>query len=303
LLQGETSIDLMTKGFNNSEVLRRCAKRTLTTSSKIEIIGIDETSRATGSRGGGVRVYTTAELDAMTQSKTKFNKITIEPFKLTGLYYASDEILSDAGMLQQEMSGLFQEEFSFKVQDLVIRGSGAGEALGILNAGCLVSQAKETGQAAATVVTENLINMKARVFQRNRANLVFLINQDVEPQLYTLVLPVGTGGVAYQAYTPPGANGSAYGSILGIPCIPIEQCETVGTVGDIILADFSQYYVADKGAMNSASSIHLKFDYNQTTFRFIYRIDGQPRWESALTPYKGGSSKTISPFVALATRS
>ena len=50
----------------------------------------------------------------MTQSKTKFNKITVEPFKLTGLYYASDEILADAGMLQQEMSGLFQEEFSFK---------------------------------------------------------------------------------------------------------------------------------------------------------------------------------------------
>jgi len=71
LLQGETSIDLMTKGFNNSEILKRCAKRTLTASSKITIIGIDESSRATGSRGGGVRVYTTKELDAMTQSKTK----------------------------------------------------------------------------------------------------------------------------------------------------------------------------------------------------------------------------------------
>ena len=303
LLQGETSIDLMTKGFNNSEVLKRCAKRTLTNSSKIEIIGIDESSRATGSRGGGVRVYTTAELDAMTQSKTKFNKVTIEPFKLTGLYYASDEILQDAGMLQQEMSGLFTEEFAFKVQDLVIRGGGAGEALGILNAACTVSQAIETGQSSVAPISENIIKMKSRVFQRNRANLIFLINQDVEPYLYFLTIAVGTGGSVMPLYTPPGTNGNPYGMLLGIPVVPIEQCNTTGTVGDIILADFSQYYVADKGAMNSASSIHLKFDYNQTTFRFIYRIDGRPRWESALTPFKGGSTKTVSPFVTLAVRS
>jgi len=62
LLQSETSIDLMTHGFNNSAVLSRCQKRTITGSESLEIIGIDETSRADGSRGGGVRVYTDAEL-------------------------------------------------------------------------------------------------------------------------------------------------------------------------------------------------------------------------------------------------
>lgn len=302
LLQSETSIDLMGKGFANSEILKRCAKRTLTTANKIEIITVKETSRVDGSRGGGVRVYTTAELDAMTQSKTQFEKITIEPFKLTGLYYASDEILADAGFLQQEMSGLFQEEFAFKTQDLAIRGTGAGQALGVKNASCLVSVAKETAQKADTILSENLVKMKSRVFQRNRANLVWIINQDVEPQLYFLTIAIGTGGATFPAYIPPGASGNSnlYGTLLGIPCIPVEQCDTLGDKGDIMLCDFSQYYVADKGAMNSASSIHLKFDYNQTTFRFIYRIDGRPRWTSAVTPYKG--SATISPFVTLDER-
>jgi hypothetical protein len=35
-------------------------------------------------------------------------------------------------------------------------------------------------------------------------------------------------------------------------------------------------------------------------FRFILRIDGQPAWHSALTPYKG--SNALGPFVVIATR-
>jgi len=57
-LQGETSTELMTNGFNNSEILSRTAKRTLTATQYVKIIGIDEQSRVTGSRGGGIRVYT-----------------------------------------------------------------------------------------------------------------------------------------------------------------------------------------------------------------------------------------------------
>ena len=88
--------------------------------------------------------------------------------------------------------------------------------------------------------------------------------------------------------------------MLGYPVIFIEQAQTLGTVGDLCLVDLSQYICADYGNVEEASSIHLKFDYGQTTFRFIYYFDGQPRWKSALTPFKG--SDTLSPFVALATR-
>jgi HK97 family phage major capsid protein len=89
--------------------------------------------------------------------------------------------------------------------------------------------------------------------------------------------------------------------IKGAPVVEIEQCETLGTVGDIILADWSQYVTADQGDINEAMSIHVNFIYDQDTFRFIYYFDGQPRWSSALTPFKGSNS--VSPFVVLATRS
>lgn len=301
LLQGETSMEMITNGFNNSEVISRAAQRDIGMSQYIELVGLDETSRATGSRGGGVRVYSDAELDALTQSKTKFKKIRIEPKRLTGLYFASNEILSNAPILQGEMSELFSEEFAFKGQDLCINGSGVGEALGVMNASCLVSVAKESGQAADTILFENLVKMKARVHVRNQSNVVWFANRDVEPQLYQLSLPVGTGGSVMPVYVPSQIQGSgAAGTLLGIPIIFVEQCATLGDKGDIVLADWSAYWAANKGGMESAASMHLKFDYNQTAFRFITYFDGQPRLTSAITPYKG--SATTSPFVTLAAR-
>ena len=295
-LQGETAVEIMTNGFNNSEILPKTAKRTLAPATQfVEIIGLDETSRATGSRGGGIRIYTNKELGEFTNSKPKFKKIRIEPTKLTGLYAMSGEMVRNVTFMGQEIRQLFGEEYAFKGQDLVLHGTGAGEPLGVLNANCLVTVAKETGQKAATILTENLSKMWARFRGRNP---VWLVNQDCHTQLDQLTLAVGTAALEPRFVT--------YGSdglmrIKGAPVVTIEQCETLGTVGDIVLADWSQYITADKGAMNEASSIHVDFIYDQEMFRFLYYFDGQPRWTSALSPYKG--TATVSPFVVLATRS
>jgi HK97 family phage major capsid protein len=142
--------------------------------------------------------------------------------------------------------------------------------------------------------------MWARLYAKSRPNAVWFINQDVEPQLFSLGIVIGTGGAP--AYMPPGGlSTSPYGTLFGRPVVPIEQCQTLGTVGDILLGDFSQYLLIDKGGMESASSIHVRFVYDESVFRFVYRVDGQPTWNNTLTPYKG--SNTLSPFVVLQTRS
>jgi HK97 family phage major capsid protein len=114
---------------------------------------------------------------------------------------------------------------------------------------------------------------------------------------------VGTGGQLI--YMPPGGlSQSPYGTLLGRPVIPIEQCQALGTAGDIILGDFSNgYLLAEKGGIKTDMSIHVKFDYDESVFRFVLRVDGQPVRATALTPYKGGATATQSHFVALATRS
>jgi len=190
-------------------------------------------------------------------------------------------------------------EFGFKLDDAIINGTGAGQPLGVMNSPCLISVAKEAGQAAATIVAENVIKMHARLWGGSRNNAVWLINQDIEPQLHTMSLAVGTGGIP--VYMPAGGlSQSPYGTLYGKPVIPVWQCQTLGTKGDIIFADLSQYLLAEKGGIDAASSIHVRFVYDETAFRFVMRVDGQPWWNSALTPYKG--TQTQSPFVVLDTR-
>ena len=186
------------------------------------------------------------------------------------------------------------------IDDAIINGTGAGQPLGILNAGCVVSVSKETGQAADTIVYENVLKMYARLIANARNDSRWLINQDCEPQLGLMSLAVGTGGAP--VYLPAGgASGSPYSTLMGRPVMPIEQCQTVGTTGDIYLASFGKGYIySQKGGIQSDMSIHVRFVYDESVFRFVLRIDGQPLMRSAITPYKG--TDDLSHFIKLNSR-
>jgi HK97 family phage major capsid protein len=87
---------------------------------------------------------------------------------------------------------------------------------------------------------------------------------------------------------------------LGRPILVLEQCCALGDLGDIAFCDFGRYVLADKGAMQTASSLHVRFLYGEQVLRFTYRVDGQPELDSAITPAHG--TDTISPFVLLEAR-
>jgi len=301
LVQQDFSNELLKKLHDTGILASRCRKIPVGAGfNGLKITAIDETSRAAGSRWGGVLAYWKAEAAAKTASQPKFRVISMDLKKLIGLCYATDELLQDAVALEAIISQAFVEEFGFKLDDAIVNGTGVGQPLGIMNSNCLVTVAKEAGQPAATIVAENIIKMRARLWAKSRANSVWFINQDIEPQLHIMSLAVGTGGIP--VYMPAnGLAGQPYDTLYGRPVVPIEQCQTLGTVGDIILADMSQCVLIEKGGMQSASSIHVNFTYDETAFRFVYRVDGQPTWNSALTPYKGAAN-TQSPFVVLATR-
>jgi len=274
----------------------KCKRIPLTTNANsIKINAIDEVSRANGSRWGGLQTYWENEADQFTASKPKFRQMELSLKKLTGLCYVTDELLQDASALEKVIKEGFAEEFGFKMDDVILRGSGAGQPLGFLNSDSLVKVEKERDQKEKITV-QNIVKMWSRMWSRSRTNSVWFVNPEIEPLLYTLT--VGDKPV----YIPAGSMAnSPYGKLLGRPVIALEQCSELGEVGDIILADMSQYLLIDKGGMNTASSIHVRFLYDEAVFRFIYRVDGQPIWNRALKPYKGDA--TVSPFVALQKRS
>lgn len=284
-----------------SELTRRVRRFPVGPNSNgLKINAVDETSRATGSRWGGVNAYWAAEGDTAAATKPKFREIKMELNKLMAFFYATEELLEDTNQLESVASQAVREELDWLVENAILRGSGAGQPAGIFNSDALVTVAKESGQTANTIVFENIVKMWSRRHARSTSNLIWLINQDVEPQLYTMSLAIGTGGVP--VYLPPGGLSTAgYGTLMGRPVIPVEQASTLGTVGDISLIDPTQYLMIDKGGVKQASSMHVAFLTDQMCFRWTYRVDGKPGWRSPLTPANG--TKTQSPFIVLASRS
>lgn len=300
LMETQYSAGIWKRAYEQGAILGRCFRVAIgDNADSVVINGLDETSRATGSRWGGVRAYWVAEAGTITASAPKFNQIRLSPHKLAVLVYATSEMLRNPGALESVVNQVVPQEIIFTAEDAIVNGTGAGMPMGVMNAGCKIEVSAEAGQAADTVVAENVSKMWARMWARSRAQAVWLINQDVEPQLDQLSLVIGAGGVPM--YLPAaGLTDEGTYRLKGRPVLPTEYCDTVGDAGDIILGDFSQYAISDRGQVAVASSIHVQFLTDQTAFRFIYEIDGQPLWNSALTPKN--STATLSPFITLAAR-
>ncbi len=300
LVPEEFSAQLMQKVHQTGVLVNKCTSIPMASNS-IKIPTINEISRADGARQGGVRGYWAAEAALRTASDPSFGQVSLDLKKLTVTTYATDELLSDSAFaLEGLLSTLAANEIGFMLDDAIINGTGVGQPLGILNAPALVTVPKENQQVADTIVFENVEKMWSRLYAPCRANAVWFVNQDCLPQLHTMAITVGVGGVP--VYMPAnGLAGQPYGTLYGRPVIEIEQCDTVGNFGDIILADLSQYLLGSKSSgITSATSIHLRFLYDETCYKWTLRVDGQPWWNHDLTPKN--SANTLSPFVALAER-
>jgi len=251
---------------------------------------------------GGITLYRPGEAEQKTTSKPTFRQVVLTLHKIVGLTTVSDEMIEDSPQsIETLITSMFGQAVAWQEDDDYINGTGINQALGVANAGCLIAQAAEPAQAANTVIAANIVKMWARMHPICHKNAVWLCNPSVLPQLYQLGIAVGTGGSV--VFTPAGGlSTSPYATLMGRPLIPSEHCQALGTQGDILLADFTQYAVGGKassGAPKVAQSMHIYFDYDLVAFRFVLRYDGQPLWRVALTPQHGN---TLSPFVALATR-
>jgi HK97 family phage major capsid protein len=247
----------------------------------------------------GVQAFWQAEAAQFTTSKLKLQQQTIPLHKLIALCPLTDELLEDVAAMTGYLGQKVPQKFAWRINDVLINGTGLGQPLGLLNSPAAIQVAKEAGQVNGTIVLANVIKMFARRYIAQQANLVWLINQDCEAQLQQMVL---AGTAVWPAYMPPGGiSGAKYATLYGKPVMTFESCKALGTPGDIILADMSQYMTVLKSAgLRQDVSIHLWFDFDITAYRFTMRLGGQPWWTVPLA--RQNSALTLSPIITLAQR-
>lgn len=301
LVQADLASGLLERVYETGKLLPLCNKIEISSpSNRTKINLVDETSRANGSRFGGVQSFWTNESQTVGATKPKFRQAELVLNKLMAICYATDEMIRDVGVLNSVLNTVFPMEFAFRVEYGIVNGPGNGQPFGFMNSPALIVVNKEAAQAANTILAANIMKMWARMWAPSRATAVWLIDQSIEPQLYQLTITTGSG-ISTPIYLPPGGlSGNMYGTMFGRPVLPVEYMAALSSQGDIALVDPMQYMVAEKGLMEMAQSMHVNFLTDEMVFRFIMRLDGQPLWNAALTPKS--NSGTLSPFVTLQAR-
>ena len=252
----------------------------------------------------GPTAYWEGEGKQITQSKINLGQSGMNLAKLTCICPVTDELMADAAQLGAYLFATIGKKLRWKVDFGVLQGTGAGQMKGLLASNALKNVAKESGQTAATINSTNISKMYSACYGDFRGRATWVFNQDCETELLKMVV-AGTSSDT-PVYLPSGPQGSSYagapfGSILGRPSIPHQACETLGTKGDILLSDFSQYLIGYKTlGPNLSTSMHLWFDYDLTAVKAVWRLMGMPRWSKTISARTG--SATYSPYVSLAVR-
>jgi len=252
----------------------------------------------------GLLAYWREEASTLTESKIQYEDIGINLNALTVLVKATHKLktfssLALGSLLIPKMS----DAVVWKEEDGFINGTGVGMPMGVLGANSKVEISIESGQtlSATALVTENILKMYQRLRVERPSSVCWLYNKaDAFYWLATLKLEVGTAG-APAGLVQNMVNGPQM-TLLGLPMKDNEHCQALGTVGDIILCDWSQYIIADHNAgPEIAQSMHLGFATADENYRIIKYVGGAPRYSQAFTPQNGTNSKAS--VVTLGTRS
>jgi HK97 family phage major capsid protein len=249
-----------------------------------------------GSIHGGVAGTWTAESTTLTQNEPKAGQVQLIPKKFSDYILVANELIMDSAIAIPSLLGvLLREGLGFFEDVSAISGNGAGQMLGYQSSPALISVTRNT---TGHLKYQDIVNMYSRMFPASVNRAVWVCSPACFVDLAQMALAVGTGGSAVWITNYTTASGAPPATIFGRPLIISEKVPTLGTANDLTFCDFSYYLIGDRMQMSLTTSEHVAFAADQTAFRIIERLDGQPWIDSALTPNNGGA--TLSAFVGLA---
>lgn len=292
LVPGEFLAQLQAVQAEVSNVRKRCTIIPMRRR-QISLPVLDQTTTTAGIPHwfGGMQFYWEAEAASKTVTEAKFRQVTLTANKLIGYTRASDELLDDAAIsLEAFLSGplgfaggaAWIEEYCF------LQGSGAGQPLGVVTAPATIVEGRA---AAGAIGFDDFADMLEDFLPS--ANGIWMITQSAMSEVIQLNGPAGNPSYIWTANARDGIPGT----ILGMPVIWTEKLPILGNQGDVLLADWKYYLLGDRQAATVESTRFDRWAYDQTSWRMVHRVDGQP-WLSAPLTLQDGTTR-VSPFVVL----
>lgn len=261
-----------------------------------------EFSTEVGEIWGGMIFYWMDEQGTIPDTSAAFAQIEFNANRLAGAAKVPNDTLKDAPALNAWLNSSLPRGIREFEDRAFLKGDGVKKPLGALNAGnpSLIVANDEGAAQQSGITWLNVLAMASRLLPESWDNAIWVITPDALPEIFSMALPVGTGGSAVMIEPGGGAN-SPRMTLLGRPIRWSRKAPAaLGTQGDISLTDLSLYGIGDRQDVRVDTSEHAYFFQDQTAFKVIERVDGQPLLLNALTPENGGP--TLSGTVQLATR-
>ena len=263
-------------------------------SNRGSVPALNHTTAPTAGKGysafaGGVRAYWTGEAGTMTSTEPSFEEIEYNINDLGGYTEVSNNLIADsATAIERLLNVLFGRAIAAKEDYAFLRGTGAGEPLGILASPCAHAVTTNADNTWAMIDALNMLAHFQPVSASN-ASISWVMHRGMIPDFYANfdVSQSGVDWVQPREGLPMG--------LLGYPIRFSEHMPAPNT-DDVLLGDFAAYLIFDRECLQIDFSEHAAFTSRKGTWRFVERLDGQPWLSEVITLADPGGAYYVSPF-------
>jgi len=239
---------------------------------------------AAGNMYGGVTVDWIAEGGTKPETQAKLKDVTLQPKEVAAHIVVTDKLLRNwqacAATVERLLRGalLAAEDVAF------LTGNGMTRPLG-----AIVGPARKlvNRQEALKIGYLDLVNMEAEFLDSPAA--VWVVSKRAVRQLRIMEDNAGQ-----LIWSDPKAGMPA--TLMGRPVVISYRSPALGSLGDIMLADFTYYLIRDGASLQVAASPHVFFRENKTVIKAFKTVDAAP-WPDG--PFLQEDGQTYSPFVVL----
>jgi HK97 family phage major capsid protein len=236
-------------------------------------------NRQTDGLFGGMVPQWLGETVSSTDVTGKLRTIQLTAKKLALYTEISLEAVNDTLALEAAVNQALATSISYYSDYYLLRGDGIGKPLGVLNDGAIVSKAR-TG--AGAIVFADIVNMYSSLYGPCLKKACWVVSPSCVPSLIQLA---DTGN--HLVWTPSPVYGGAIAgpvpnTLFGLPVLISEKLPSLGTSGDILLADFSNYAVGVTNELILEKSNAPKWSQGIMSYRGIVRLDAHGLWNQTL---------------------
>jgi HK97 family phage major capsid protein len=242
---------------------------------------------------GGVVARWTEEATATNKTNPNLKQIDITNYELSGYTQVSNTLLADAAIgLEAFLFQVFARAIAWYEDYAFLRGDGVKKPLGVQSWPGFLKTNRNTPSHIKLADFGNVFG--SLIPGGNPASVCWIVHPTVLTELVQM-----TGGQNVLFLLGQNIGGKITNMALGHEIEISEKVPALGTAGDLGLYDFSQYLIGDRQQVEIAFSDQVAFLSNESVWRFVSRVGGQPWLKDAVT--LADTVTKLSPFAAVNT--